>query len=71
MRVQSLIENDRLSVFQNFEELIVSDLHKLLLDYFDYRGLPSVTMEKVKDKLKVNIEITATSVKQFSTLPKN
>ena len=36
MRLQTLIENDRLSTGDSFVELIVSDVEKLLKDYFDF-----------------------------------
>ena len=70
MRIQSLIENDRLSTGDNFEELIRSDIHKLLQDYFEYRGLPSVVLEKENGKLRFFVELTPSALKPFGIVPK-
>ncbi len=70
MRVQSIIENDRLNMGDNFEELVIIDIHKVLSDYFDYRGLPCVKIAKTANKLNVEIFISADSVKPFGVLPK-
>ena len=70
MRIQSLIENDRLSTGDNFEELIRSDIHKLLQDYFEYRGLPSVVLEKENGKLRFFVELTPSAIKPFGIVPK-
>ncbi len=70
VRVQSVIENDRLNAGDNFEELLTGDLHKLLLDYFDYRGLPSIKILKSGNKLSVNVSVDADSVKPFGVVPK-
>ena len=42
IRLQSLIENDRLKLCGSFEDLLLSDLDKLLKEYFDYKNLPEV-----------------------------
>ncbi len=70
VRVQNLIENDRLSFGDNFEELITCDLHKILSDYFDYRGLPCIKIIKSGNKLNVDISVIAESIKAFSAVPK-
>ena len=36
LRLQSVIENDRLSVGNGFNDLLINDLTKLLKDYFDF-----------------------------------
>lgn len=69
VRVQTILENDRLSTVDNFEELILIDLHKILAEYFDYRGLPSINILKSGNKLDVEIKLTAQSIKPFSIVP--
>jgi len=71
VRIQSLIENDRLSCVQNFEELIVSDLHKILSDYFEYRGVPNLKICKRGKIIDVEITLSVSSIKNFSIIPKN
>ncbi len=70
VRVQSIIESDRLSAGDNFEELITIDLHKVLTDYFDYRGTPSIKISKSGNKLNVDISLVAESIKPFGVVPK-
>ena len=69
IRIQSLIENDRLSASKNFEELIVSDLHKILTDYFEYRGVPQIKITKNNHSVDVEIYLTAQAFKNFGTMP--
>lgn len=71
IRLQNLIENDRLNMGDNFQDLIVADLHKILSDYFEYRGLPLLEINKNSKKLSVVITLDALAVKNFLVLPKN
>ena len=69
LRVQSLIENDRLSAGGDFFGLVLNDLGRVLNDYFDFNELPVVKIEKLGDKLKVEFSILASRIKSFETLP--
>ncbi len=70
LRLQTLIENDRLSTGDSFVELIISDVEKLLKDYFDFRCIPEISLSKLGDKYKVNISVLATRIKNFNSIPK-
>ena len=70
MRLQTLIENDRLSTGDSFVELIVSDVEKLLKDYFDFRLAPEISLSKSGDKYKINISVLAIRIKNFNSVPK-
>ncbi len=70
VRVQSIIESDRLNAGDDFEELVILDLHKVLIDYFDYRGLPSIKMAKIGGKVRVDISLEANLIKSFGVVPK-
>ncbi len=70
VRVQSLIENDRLSLSDNFEELLIIDLNNLLKEYFDYRGMPNLKIGKIANNLNVEISLQAQSIKSFGILSK-
>ena len=70
LRFQSIIENNRMRSGEDFTELLVNDLHKLLSDYFEYKGVPNVSLEKNRSVLNVNISFSASSIKSFIILPK-
>lgn len=70
MRVQSILENDRMNVGDNFIELLVADVGSLLMDYFDFSGLPKIKMEKFGDRYNVEISILASRIKNFNHVPK-
>ena len=69
LRIQSMIENDRNNMNDNFLDLVVSDLDKLLSDYFEYGGLPTIKIEKCGDRFKVQIEIYSSRIKSFDIVP--
>ena len=71
LRMQSLIENDRLNVNENFEELIISDLNKILKDYFDFNGNPVIIISKIGNMFKVEVSVLANRIKTFGTVPKS
>lgn len=70
MRVQSILENDRFSAGDNFVELVVADVGNLLMDYFDFSGVPKIKMEKFGDRYAVEISILASRIKNFNSVPK-
>ncbi len=70
MRVQSILENDRMTVGDNFIELVVADIGSLLMDYFDFAGAPRIEIEKFGDRYKVEISILASRIKNFNHIPK-
>ena len=69
VRLQSLIEADRLNVCDCFEELLLSDLHKLLSDYFDYSGTPCLSIRREGGSILVEIKLSVLSLKTFSSIP--
>ena len=68
VRVQTLIENDRLNVGRGFMDLLLSDLSKLLFDYFDFNGVPQVEIQKNKGEYIVNITLNPVMIKTFNQL---
>lgn len=70
IRLQSLIECDRLSVGDSFVELVESDVKKLLKDYFDFRAAPKLMIEKSGDKFKIELILYADRIKNFAIAPK-
>ncbi len=70
VRIENLIKSDRMSVRDDFAELLVTDVDRVLRDYFDYKGLPKINVEKRNDGCYVDISLSVAFVKGFSSLPK-
>ena len=70
LRLQTLIENDRIMAGDNFTEMLISDISKLLKDYFDFRLSPILNMEKTRDGYLINISIKASRIKNFANVQK-
>ena len=68
LRMQTIIENDRLNKGDGFGELLLADLTKLLLDYFDFNGSPEIEVQKNGGNYKVSIVIYPTRTKIFNRL---
>ena len=66
IRLQNVIESDRLNVGKEFCELFIEDFNKLAKDYFDIDR--AATLEIVKDKYGYKVEIIfyTTGTKPFS-----
>ena len=70
IRIQNILESDRMSTGDDFLELVILDMKKLLDDYFEFRELPSVKLDKCGDKYRVEFTIFATRLKSFNYIPK-
>lgn len=68
-RIERLIKNDRLSIKDDFSYLLKSDIDKVLKDYFEYKGMPIVEIERAGDYYNVKIQVSASGVKPFSVVP--
>ncbi len=71
VRVKNILGNDRFNVGESFYELLLGDVDKLLKEYFDYKSLPKVYIEKKNGNLHVNIYVEALCAKYFGTIPQN
>lgn len=70
MRIQTVLEKDRLNVGKGFNELLSCDLNKLLKDYFDFSNDASVEITKGKGGYKLFIELDIIRVKGLNASPK-
>ena len=68
VRVQTLIENDRLNMGKGFMDLLLSDLSRLLFDYFDFNNAPQVEIQKNRGEYIVNISLNPVRIKSFNQL---
>lgn len=70
LRLQTMIENDRIITGDNFVQIVQLDLDKLLKDYFDYRDIPNLMIEKEGDEFLIKISFKALRIKKFANIPK-
>ena len=68
IRVQNVIENDRLNVGKGFTDLFVEDFSKLVKDYFEIEKQPVLNIVKDKNGYKVEISFYANRVKPFNLI---
>ena len=70
-RLKNIIEGDRLPSGEDFNSLVVSDLDKLLRDYFDLKSTPVLTILRDKDCYKITVKADSMRIKTFTSLPKD
>jgi hypothetical protein len=65
LRLESILEKDRLSVGKEYVDLIASDVYKLLLDYMELDKEVNVAIKKGDKDFSVTITTTAKRLKTF------
>ncbi len=66
IRVQSVIERDRLNVGKDFKSLLIHDLEKVFKDYFDYKDDIDINLIKEGDKCMVSLNLYVSRIKNFN-----
>ena len=68
IRLQNVLESDRVNIANGFNDLFVEDFNKLVKDYFDLEGKP--TLEIIKDRAgyKVEISFYVSRIKPFNSI---
>lgn len=69
MRIEKMINSDRMKSADGFVDLLTGDIDRVLKDYFDYKGYPAVAVCKTGNSFSVNINLTAERIRAFSVLP--
>ncbi len=69
MRVETVINSDRLRLKDDFIKLMETDLAKLLGEYFYLETPPQTEIIKDAKEFKVNINFTASQIKNFIKIP--
>ena len=69
IRMEKMINSDRMKSADGFVDLLTGDINKVLKDYFDYKGYPNVTVCKNGNLFSININLTAERIRAFSILP--
>ena len=70
MRIENIINNDRMSVGDEFYDVLTLDLENLLRDYFDFNEPPVVEISKQNGSYCVKIGLIAGKLLHFSKIPK-
>ena len=69
LRMETLINSDRMKNSDDFNELLTADVDRVLRDYFDYKGYPELTVIKNGGAYAVKITLAANGIRAFSSLP--
>ncbi len=69
MRVETVLNGDRLKLKDDFMKLMEADLRKMLSEYFYLETPPSTEIIKEGKELKVSINFTSSQIKNFINLP--
>lgn len=70
VRLQRMIENDRITSGDNFINLVTCDTEKLLNEYFDIKDKLQLKIEKTGEEYNVLISFRANRIKNFINVPK-
>lgn len=65
-RLKTIIDNDKISVTNKFEELFSLDLSKILNDYFELKEKPCLNITKNGGEYLVEINFVSIGIKNFS-----
>ena len=69
MRIETVINNDRLKLKDEFSKLLERDLTSLLQEYFYLDGAPIIGIEKSGKGFNVSITFFCSQIKNFINIP--
>jgi hypothetical protein len=69
MRVETMINSDRLRLKDDFIKLMESDLKRLLSEYFHLENAPLTEIIKDGKIFRVNINFSCSEIKNFINVP--
>ncbi len=70
-RIENVISQDRFIVNENFYNLFIDDLNKLLQDYFEFSDKPIVNFYKKGNKYNLEVLLEARRMLLFGAMPKD
>ena len=65
LRINTLINNDRVSITDSFTDLFNMDINKVILDYFELSQKPKIIISKEGSELVGRVEFKVSSIKSF------
>ncbi len=66
LRIQSMIEKDRICAGENFMQLIENDLNRLLRDYFDFVNPLEIKIERQNNGYYFTLNLNVSRIKNFA-----
>ena len=69
LRLKEMVKKDRFNVGDEFYNLLIFDLNKLLREYFDYKDGAIVNLSKINDGYKLSIDLLVSNIKIFAKIP--
>lgn len=69
MRIETVINNDRLKLKDEFSRLLEKDLTYLLQEYFYIDSVPTINIEKNGKGFNVSISFSCSQIKNFINVP--
>ncbi len=69
VRLKSIVQNDRLSVDDEFYRLLNIDLENVLREYFDFNQKLMLSISKNDDGYKAIFSLNISRIKPFTKLP--
>ena len=69
MRMETLINSDRMKNSDGFSDILTVDIDRVLKDYFEYKGKPQLEVAKTGNTFSVKITLTANGIRAFSFIP--
>lgn len=70
IRINDMIENDRLYLTDNFSVLLSKDIEEVLSDYFDGVSDIKISVEKGVGRYITAIAFNSIRIKTFNSIPK-
>ena len=67
--LKTILEGDRNKGENEFNKLFFTDLNSLLSEYFVFNNKPIVKVERIEDKIKLEIILETKEVKKFGIVP--
>ena len=68
LRVENVIQTDRANCKEDFCELVIADVAKILRDYFDFKEQPLLEIQKESGLFKIKITLSAVNLYKFNTV---
>lgn len=68
LRINNMINNDRVIINENFEKLLYRDLTNLFKEYFELKKEPVFNIKVLSGEYSISVEAIAFSLKKFNNI---
>ncbi len=70
LRLQTMIEKDRISLGDNFLHLVENDVNKVLRDYFDFIEPAEIRLDRENEGYYLSFSLKVSRIKHFANISK-